>query len=589
MPRKAATATSGNAARQSPARRNTRGQVKSDKDKDNKKGVGKDDIQESTNKKFAKRKHTSDNEDNEDVDKATDQTPPPSSPPGISPPSTPSPSKKLKGSGKSTLEGVIIESPSKSPRKKPVRFETPPPLEVQVPKTPRSSAKKRNIETPSSGNHNKRISKYSVDAMDVDDDNPFMSKDISQQKGYTKGSASQLSNQQLREKQAALARLIKEIEAQIGDTGDQGQSESYSDEENNMTVDGYEKDDFVVDDEAEDEDDAADEEGAEDEDAQEDNGQQEGTHGEEEEEEEEEEPEQPKRLKTSKASSSRIADNGNDTDPGELSSDSIQRRKKIAQGKKKAADPEVEKDGAGSIQVHGFPKKSGVNVKDTRKYNMSICSVTSCTLQHKLVQASFRNVPPYPEAGGITGSTSTIDLDFLDDSSFTGIQIPALVQLLTFTQAGRFHNPAYANPDDFSTAFGVSTNPTIHIPDTIIPSLFISFGIVHQSNTIKGRAIGANSTKGYKDIQIYHISQYHERAIAFMCRTLGESELSLYTYEGAVGYSTMFGELGEQLYYLLLEIKLTYSQLIHSVTDSSLSDQEEEQCWPLLTLQAQSP
>lgn len=54
-------------------------------------------------------------------------------------------------------------------------------------------------------------------------------------------SASQLSNQQLREKQAALARLIKEIEAQIGDTGDQGQSESYSDEENNMTVDGYEK------------------------------------------------------------------------------------------------------------------------------------------------------------------------------------------------------------------------------------------------------------------------------------------------------------------------------------------------------------
>lgn len=139
----------------------------------------------------------------------------------------------------------------------------------------------------------------------------------------------------------------------------------------------------------------------------------------------------------------------------------------------------------------------------------------------------------------------------------TDLWYRALVQLLTFTQAGRFHNPAYANPDDFSTAFGVSTNPTIHIPDTIIPSLFISFGIVHQSNTIKGRAIGANSTKGYKDIQIYHISQYHERAIAFMCRTLGESELSLYTYEGAVGYSTMFGELGEQLYYLLLEIKLT--------------------------------
>lgn len=171
----------------------------------------------------------------------------------------------------------------------------------------------------------------------------------------------------------------------------------------------------------------------------------------------------------------------------------------------------------------------------------------------------------------------------------TDLWYRALVQLLTFTQAGRFHNPAYANPDDFSTAFGVSTNPTIHIPDTIIPSLFISFGIVHQSNTIKGRAIGANSTKGYKDIQIYHISQYHERAIAFMCRTLGESELSLYTYEGAVGYSTMFGELGEQLYYLLLEIELTYSQLIDSATDSSLSDQEEEQCWPLLALQAQSP
>lgn len=76
----------------------------------------------STNKKIAKRKHTSDNEDNEDVDNAPEcvdtpstilflqvfdayiylynsQTPPPSSPPGISPPSTPSPSKKLKGTG----------------------------------------------------------------------------------------------------------------------------------------------------------------------------------------------------------------------------------------------------------------------------------------------------------------------------------------------------------------------------------------------------------------------------------------------------------------------------------------------------------
>lgn len=43
-----------------------------------------------------------------------------------------------------------------------------------------------------------------------------------------------------------------------------------------------------------------------------------------------------------------------------------------------------------------------------------------------------------------------------------------------------------------------------------------------------------------------------------MCRTLGESELSLYTYEGAVGYSTMFGELGKQLYYLRLGFKITY-------------------------------
>lgn len=30
-------------------------------------------------------------------------------------------------------------------------------------------------------------SKHSVDAMDVDDDNPFVSKEIGQRKGYTKG------------------------------------------------------------------------------------------------------------------------------------------------------------------------------------------------------------------------------------------------------------------------------------------------------------------------------------------------------------------------------------------------------------------
>lgn len=66
----------------------------------------------------------------------------------------------------------------------------------------------------------------------------------------------------------------------------------------------------------------------------------------------------------------------------------------------------------------------------------------------------------------------------------------ALIELLTFTQAGRFFNPAYANPDDFATAYGPSTNPTIHIPDTIIPAIFISFGIVYQSHTVKGRPIG---------------------------------------------------------------------------------------------------
>lgn len=121
-----------------------------------------------------------------------------------------------------------------------------------------------------------------------------------------RSSASQLSNQQLREKRAALARLMKEIESQIGATGDQAQSETYSDEEHNMTVDGYEKDDFVVDDEAEEDGDAGDEDGAEYDNAQENNEQQEYMHGEEEEEEveeeEEEEPEQPKRAKTSKVS-----------------------------------------------------------------------------------------------------------------------------------------------------------------------------------------------------------------------------------------------------------------------------------------------
>lgn len=73
---------------------------------------------------------------------------------------------------------------------------------------------------------------------------------------------------------------------------------------------------------------------------------------------------------------------------------------------------------------------------------MSLCSVTDRLLQHKLVQASFKNVPPYPElvalmllnieniyssiysAGSITGTASTVNLDFLDDKSFTGVQVP---------------------------------------------------------------------------------------------------------------------------------------------------------------------
>lgn len=73
---------------------------------------------------------------------------------------------------------------------------------------------------------------------------------------------------------------------------------------------------------------------------------------------------------------------------------------------------------------------------------MSLCSVTDLLLQHKLVQASFKNVPPYPELvaptlfnlghicsytcspGAITGTASTVGLDFLDDKSFTGVQVP---------------------------------------------------------------------------------------------------------------------------------------------------------------------
>lgn len=130
------------------------------------------------------------------------------------------------------------------------------------------------------------------------------------------------------------------------------------------------------------------------------------------------------------------------------------------------------------------------------------------------------------------------------------VTFSALVQLLTFTHAGRFHNPVYANTDDFSTLFGPSTNPTLHLPDTAIPSIFISFGVVSQSNIVKCRSLPNNAYKGYRDIQIHHVSQLHERHIAFITRSFGEDELTFYTPEGAIPYTSMYGSIRK--YFLLV-------------------------------------
>lgn len=161
--------------------------------------------------------------------------------------------------------------------------------------------------------------------MTVDDDNPFLSPDISSTRGPDEmcvivsiycfvmfdklfSNTSRLSIQQLRDKQAQLARLMQEIDAQIGmntprsHLGQHVNSGSHDDEDIDLTAEGYERDDFVVDDEAEDED-----EGGEDGD-EEDVGQEKPEEGdkeeeeaaEEEEDEEVEEDEQPRRPIPSK-------------------------------------------------------------------------------------------------------------------------------------------------------------------------------------------------------------------------------------------------------------------------------------------------
>lgn len=117
---------------------------------------------------------------------------------------------------------------------------------------------------------------------------------------------------------------------------------------------------------------------------------------------------------------------------------------------------------------------------------------------------------------------------------------------MSFTVAGAFVNTAYADPTvNIESSLIGTQNPTLHRPESSIAQQFIQFGVVEECHVIRGRSLQGSNGRGYKVIYIHHASQAHERISAYWCKVFGEPVLTVYPYNGAIGYSSMFGNIDD--------------------------------------------